>query len=265
MGTSVVIVGALGLFYLPKHRWFVLSGILVGVGASIGPFAILNPTTELLEPWNPLYLFAYYLPLGKMILEPFRYVLVAGTFLALSVGVGVQRLGRLGWGIGLVLVGETFWRSPTLPFPVREIPWDGRMETLPIERDGGIVHLPFFVSRSNRFDRTHFVYQLQHDRPISDPIMGFPSPYMIENTFVCTLLHFRNHGIPLEFFPCGRDSLRSSIHQLYTDNVAAIVIDPTRYTPEDWRAVDQLLTSDLPLNRSEYQGLVILEPKGVGQ
>ena len=264
-GTSVVIVGLWGLLRVPQYRLFFFSGILIGLGASIGPFAIVSPMLELKDPWNLMYLYAYYLPLGKMILEPFRYALVAGTFLALVVGLGVQRLGRFGWMVGLFLIGETFWRSPTLPFPIRTIPWDERMETLPISRTGGVVHLPFFVPKSNRFDRTHFIYQLQHDRPISDPIMGFPSPYMIENSFLCTLIHTETVAFPLQFFPCGRVSIPKSILQLATDNVAAVVIDPAKYASEDWSAVQRILSSDLPLNRTEYQGLIILEPTDVEQ
>lgn len=264
-GTSVVLMAIWGVIGLPKHRWLIVSGVVVGIGASIGPFAILNPMTEFKEPLNLVYLYAFYLPLGKMILEPFRYVLVAGMFMALLAAVGVQRLGRVGWLLGLVLVGETFWRSPTLPFPVRSIPWDERMNTLPISKSGGVVHLPFFVPNSNRFDRTHFVYQLQHGRPISDPIMGFPSPYMIENSFLCSLVHSETVVFPLQFFPCGRESMRKSILHLAREKVAAVVIDPAKYEPKDWAAVQRILAADLPLKRIDYQGLIILEPTGVGQ
>ena len=258
---SVSLVAGIGVFTAKSNRIFFILGLTMGIGASVGPYFTVNPTIEMTEPWNVLYLYAYYLPLGKMILEPFRYVLVAGTFIGLSVAIGVQRFGKWSWLVGAMLIAETFWRSPTLPFPTQSIPWDDRMSNLPISSNGGIVHLPFFVSRSNRFDRSHFVYQLQHDRPISDPIMGFPSPYMVSNTFLCTLIHAETVEFPMEHFPCGRESLEYGIEELSKDNVSAVVLDPDKYSPNDWLNIRSILESGLPIDIKEYRGLFILEPQ----
>ena len=253
---SLCAVGV-GLVTASSVRWFLSVGILLGIGSSIGPFATWSPFVELSEAYNPIYWWSYKLPLGKMILEPFRYVLVSGLFMAVAVGLGLQRLQKWGMLFGIVMLGEMAWRSPQWLLPVQPIAWDDRMEQVDFA-DGGIVHLPFFVSKSNRFDRQHFLFQMQHGHPITDPIMGFPAPYMIENAVLCQLIHAESVQFPMEFFPCGRETLRKGWQELQDSGVGSIVFDPAKYASGDWKNVQQIVQQLSVEPRSE-QGLIILE------
>ncbi len=247
----------MGLVVNRGFRWFALSGIVVGIGTSIGPFVSIDPFTELSNPYNPVYWWSYTLPLGKMILEPFRYVLVAGVFMTPLVGMALHRMKRWGLLLGVLMLGEMAWRSPQFLLPTQPIAWDARLDSLEIE-EGGVVHLPFFVSHSNRFDRRHFLYQLQHQRPISDPIMGFPAPFTIENAVLCQLIHAETVIFPMEFFPCSVETLRKGWVELQEVGVRTILIDSTLYAPADWQKVQRIIQT-LPVEPIEKQGLFMVK------
>jgi len=258
--TTWILVG-IGLRYAKEIRLFALMGIVIGIGTCVGPFATWSPFHELSGPYNPIFWWSHLLPLGKMILEPFRYVLVSGVFMTVCVAVAFcwlsTRFNRaLSLILGLMLLSEVVWRTPQLPLPVQPLPADSRMDSLPLD-DGGVVHLPFFASRSNRFNRYHFFYQLQHKHPISDPIMGFPSPYIINNAVLCQLVHAETVIFPMEFFPCNRETIRKGWKELQTSGIGNIVLDPQKYAPEDWLSVEQII-QELPVQSVLYEGLIIV-------
>ena len=255
-----ILVG-IGLRYANGVGLFVLTSIVIGIGSSVGPFATWSPFYELSGPYNPIFWWSHLLPLGKMILEPFRYVLVSGVFMTVCIAVAFSwvstRYSRVvSLLLGVALVCEVFWRAPQLPLPVQSLPADSRMDTVPLE-DGGVVHLPFFASRSNRFNRYHFFYQLQHKHPIADPIMGFPSPYIIDNAVLCRLVNAETVKFPMEFFPCNRETIRKGWKELQTSGIGNIVFDPQKYDPEDWLDVEKILR-ELPVKPVFYEGLVIV-------
>ena len=257
---SWILIG-IGLWQAKSVRWFLAVSIVVGIGTSVGPFATWSPFYELSGPYNPVFWWSHILPLGKMILEPFRYVLVSGVFMTVCVAIAFAWLSShfkraVSLTIGIGLLCEVVWRTPQLPLPVQPLPMDSRMNTLPLV-DGGVVHLPFFASRSNRFNRYHFFFQLQHKRPIADPIMGFPSPYIIDNAVLCQLVHAETVIFPMEFFPCSRETLRKGWKELQSSGIGNIVLDPQQYAPEDWLSTEQII-KQLPVNAIQYEGLVII-------
>ena len=261
-GVLTWLVVALGLWRAKDIRILAVLGLLIGVGTSIGPFASLNPFSELSGPYNPIYWWSYLLPLGRMILEPFRYVLVSGVFMSILVAVALVWLSShwrplLGIVVGLCMLGELCWRTPQFPLPVQPLPTDKRMNSLPIPV-GGVVHLPFFASHSNRFNRNHFWYQLQHEHPVADPIMGFPSPFVIENALLCELVHTETVIFPMDYFPCSRETLRKGWAELQESGVGSIVIDPQKYAPSDWEKAAQII-QQMPVQPVEYQGLQIIQ------
>ena len=256
VGCFVVVMGVWKSTNIPWFRIFAIVGIVVGIGTSMGPFATISPFFELSGPLNPVYWWSYTLPLGRMILEPFRYVLVAGLFMTPLLGMGLHKLGRWGLLIGGMLLGEIAFRSPQFLLPVQPIAWDKRMDALMVPT-GGIVHLPFFVSKTNRFDRKHFLYQLQHGHPVSDPIMGFPPPFMVENAVLCALIHAETVRFPMEAYPCNRETLRKGWKELVKSGVGSIVLQPELYDDQDWSVVEDIL-ANLPGDTKNVDGLVIV-------
>ena len=254
VGCLCVLVGA---WKAEGFRWFAIVALLIGIGTSMGPFATVNPFTEFSGPFNPIYWWSYSLPLGKMILEPFRYVLVAGLFMTPLIGIGLHKMGKFGWLMSVLMLGEIGFRSPQFILPVETIAWDDRMTDINLP-SGGVVHFPFFVSKTNRFDRKHFLYQLQHGHPIADPIMGFPAPYMVENAVLCALIHVETVQFPMEAFQCNRESFRKGWKELQTSGVGSIVFQPELYDEGDWRGV-QSIVEKLPVAFKEVDGLFILE------
>jgi len=261
-GVLTWLLVSIGIWKAKEFRVLAVCGVVIGIGTSIGPFASINPFTELSEPYNPIYWWSYLLPLGKMILEPFRYVLVSGVFMSVLVSVALVWISSrwrpwVGLIVGICLLGEVCWRTPQFPLPVQSLPTDERMNNLPVP-NGGVVHLPFFVSHSNRFNRSHFWYQLQHDHPVADPIMGFPSPFVIENAFLCELVHTETVIFPMDYFPCSRETVRKGWSELQDSGIGSIVIDPNKYAPNDWEKILQII-QQLPVQPTEYNGLQIIQ------
>ena len=69
----------------------------------------------------------------------------------------------------------------------------------------------------------------------------------------------------MDFFPCGRESLEDGIKEMANDNVSAVVLDPDKYAPQDWRIIQDILDRGLPISKKEYRGLIILEPQSEPQ
>ena len=261
-GVLTWVLVIVGIWRAKEVRTLSVCGVVIGVGTCIGPFASMSPFSELSGPYNPIYWWSYVLPVGKMILEPFRYVLVSGVFMSVLVSIALVWVSTrwrpwVGVVVGACLLGEVSWRTPQLPLPVQPLPTDERMNDLPVS-DGGVVHLPFFASHSNRFNRSHFWYQLQHQHPVADPIMGFPSPFVIENALLCELVHAETVIFPMDYFPCSLETVRKGWMELQNSGIGSIVIDPTKYAEDDWIQIDRII-QQLPVQPTEYNGLRIIE------
>ena len=103
---TCVLVGV-GLWKAKDFRILAGLGVLIGVGTSIGPFAPLNPFTELSGPYNPVYWWSYILPLGKMILEPFRYVLVSGVFMSVLLTIAFMWMSNT-WRVWIIVAALVY-------------------------------------------------------------------------------------------------------------------------------------------------------------
>ena len=114
-------------------------------------------------------------------------------------------------------------------------------QTLEQLQPGGIVHLPFFRQGHNLFDRDHFTYQLAHEYPIGDPIMGFPPKAYLENALLCTILHLEYSQFPISLFPCTGMHSAQSVLDLQRAGFTAIVVDTDRYSDPYRRQIIDLL------------------------
>jgi hypothetical protein len=202
--------------------------------AALGPFMPWSASLRLDVSVNPAWLALHHLlPGAKLILEPFRYVLPAALALSVAAAVGVAWLARrLGAWVGLVapllVVTELLLFSPVpVPLPTAEVrisPAYGRLdEALP---PGAIIELPYFDQGTQRFERSHFLQQLRHGRPIADEIVGFPPRYLVHNQFTAQLIGLEKpYGelvIRVEF----PDRIAQDRERLVQDGFVGIVLDP---------------------------------------
>ena len=88
--------------------------------------------------------------------------------------------------------------------------------------------------------------------------MGFPSPFVIENSILCALVHSETVIFPMDYFPCNNESVRKGWQQLKESGIGSIVLDPQKYAPNDWNEVKKLL-QQLPIEPIEHEGLQIVE------
>ncbi len=222
------------------RRWALVA--VVGVLASTGPYLCLAGTRSLAGPWNPVFLAAWYLaPGGSLLLESFRYTLLAVVCLPVAAALAVTTLRERGgaWRyVGLAAAGailaETVLVSP-VPFPLPTArlgipPVYANLGT--VVKGGAIVELPFFHAATGRFERRHFLHQLVHLRPIADEVRGEPPPYLLENGFLRNLIVEEAAGgragmSILE--PAGPGDEVRGREELASRGFAAVVIDPAAY------------------------------------
>ncbi len=205
--------------------------------ASTGPFMPWSRHVCFDHAVNPAWLAVHYLlPGGKLILEPLRYGLVAALGLSVAAAFGVAALVRR-WGAwvgvlaALLVVAEVAVLSPVpVPLPVAQLevsPAYGRLdEVLP---PGPIIELPYFDRGTQRFDRRHFLQQLEHGRPIADEIVGFPPRYLVENQFTAQIISvekpFGAVAVRMEW----PERIDEDRERLAADGFVGIVVDPAGY------------------------------------
>lgn len=239
-------VGLFGLYRAENHLRWLWGGIaLFFVLVSTGPYLNVTPDISLPFPWNPVYLMAYLFPGGNLMLEPFRYALVGYLAFGMLVGIGMQAVSRR-WQLGLMvgIIVEIVVGTPIgFPLPTQKIETNTAMQQLQQVPDGGIIHLPFFVSDRILFDRDHFQYQLIHEHPIGNIIMGFPPPVYLENQLLCQLLHVEKTLFPIHVseFSCKTNRFLESVPQLQTLGFQAIVMEQDKYDPTSAQQARELL------------------------
>jgi hypothetical protein len=187
---------------------------------------------------NPAYRAAYHLLGGKLLLEVFRYgvvAAVAASFAAAATAAQLHARGgawrALGPAACVALLAQLGWASP-LPWPLP----GARPEISPayaklddVLGPGAILELPFFDRGTGRFSRVHFLQQRVHGRPLADEVRGFPPPFLLHNPLTHNLLAaegartlIRVDKLPPEQEQAGRQALLDV-------GFAGVVLDPTGY------------------------------------
>lgn len=220
---------------LAVGMWIAIA--LFGALASTGPFMPWSAHTCFDSAVNPAWLAVHYLlPGGKLILEPFRYALVAALGLSVCAAVGVACLARR-WGawVGvlapLLVVAELVLLSPVpVPLPTAELSvspaYDRLDDVLP---PGPIIELPYFDGGTQRFQRRHFVQQVRHGRPIADELVGFPPRYLVENQFTALLMSVEKPFGAVIVRAEWPERIPADRARLAQDGFVGIVVDPAGY------------------------------------
>ncbi|MCB9765764.1 MAG: glycosyltransferase family 39 protein [Alphaproteobacteria bacterium] len=237
-GISVLLLGLAGVVAFRRRRgmWLWPALAVVGVLASVGPFLPINRAVSLPGPWNPVWRLAYAMPGGAMLLEPFRYGLVAALGLAICAAFGVSALSRrlggwVAWVAPVVIVVEIAAVSPVpVPLPT------ARLEVPDLYRHldahlppGAIIELPYTRMGTTVFNRQHFAHQLVHGRPIADEVQGFFPRYLVENQFTARLLFEENQGTLLSLDHPDPTRFDADRRRLAADGFAGIIVTPQLY------------------------------------
>ncbi len=236
-GLLLMALGLLGVAAVPSRRrasgiWLVIAVFFAL--ASTGPFLPWSSSRCFDSAMNLSWLVLHWAwPGGRLILEPFRYALVAAFALSVAASLGVSVLRRrLGSWVAVVVpllvVAEVVLLSPVpIPLPVTELRVSPAYERLDeVLPPGPIIELPWFDRGSQRFQRQHFLNQLVHGRPIADEVIGFPPRYLVENQFMAQVIATEK--------PYGEIALRVvdprliPVHRdhLAADGFVGIVLDP---------------------------------------
>jgi len=243
-GLCVLGLAGVGLWSWKGRRATVLFWLAIALFAALastGPFLPLDVEHSFQRPYNLAWLSQFYLiPGGKLILEPFRYGLVAALGLALAASVGtlalMRRWGRwLGWLFPLVYVVELCLLSPVpVPLPVAQPMVSGAYQRLDeVLPPGPIVELPYFDRGSQRFARMHFLNQLEHGRPIADEVLGFPPRYMAENQFTAALLAAEEPQGAINIKADRPWQARADRERLARDGFVGLILDPGAFSGPD--------------------------------
>ena len=253
-GLFVIAVSLLGVMGASRRRAALLWPLIAAFAAlaSAGPFLALSTGWGYDEPVNPVWLgIHHYFPGGSMLLEPFRYGILAAMALSIAAAVGVaalaRRLGRwVAWAAPAVVVVEVALLSPVpLPLPTYtpDVPpvYGDLDDLLP---PGAIIELPYTDKNTPRFVRDHFVNQLTHGRPIANEVQGFFPRYLVENEFTAKLLSIenKNHRISIQYHDRGQ--LEADRRRLAADGFAGVILDPARFAdPAEGRHAEQTLSA----------------------
>jgi len=197
---------------------------------------------------NPAYLLVYNLPAGNLILEPFRYALVAFLGVAMLAAAAIHLLPsqKLKLIAAVLVMVDIIAGTPIgFPLPTREYKPIELPESLNSLPSGGFIHLPFFIPKTSLFDRDHFAYQLVHDHPIGDIIMGFPPKLYLDDSLLCTLIQWEENYFPKPVTPCKTLSVNESIYSLREQGFQAIVLEPSKYEVETLKRVTDVLDTAL--------------------
>jgi hypothetical protein len=262
LGWVAMVVAFWGMYKSPDRTKWLWGGILIlFVLIASGPYLNWSYDVHLKNPWNPLYLFTYYGFNGRMILEPFRYYLVAVLGLSMLVTIAVQCIQGLKTRLLVVLligVDLSFGSAVKFPLPTKSFEPSDEMQAIRELPKGGVIHLPFFVQGRNLFDRSHFAYQLEHEHPIGDPIMGFPPQAYLDNPLMCRILNSEHSFFPMHRFPCETETISTGIEDLQQKGFVAIVIETEKYDAKLLQQITGWLEKDLSLLSSS--GSVLIYP-----
>ncbi len=301
---GLVVRDMISRFYRAFSPGFALMGLgLAGLGLSrgrrlsaalwvvIAVFCAIASTGPFL-PWSAHRCFDhgvniawlalhYLLPGGKLVLEPFRYALVAAMGLAVAAAVGAAALERR-FGVWvsvlapLVVVAELLLLSPVpVPLPVASLEvsaaYDRLDEVLP---PGPIIELPYFDQGTQRFQRRHFVQQLRHGRPIADEVVGFPPRYLVNNQFTAQLLALEKPYGELIVRVERPELIEPDRQRLQADGFVGVVVDPQGFDSHSRaRRVIELLEQHWEPIRLEDRLVFVLDaepspdvvPNGTGE
>ena len=95
---------------------------------------------------------------------------------------------------------------------------------------GALVELPCWEGDSLRFDRAHFLHQLEHGRPIMDEVAGFPARYLNRNDLLAAAVMVEGVRPDQEVIPTG--PLEAGVARLAADGFAGVVVDPAGYASD---------------------------------
>ncbi len=233
---------------LPVGMWWGVT--LFCVAASIGPFTPITLTLASPTANNPVWLgLLRFWPGTALLQEPFRYAIPAALGLAVCAAFGVDAIERrVGVGFGplalAVWLTETIWLSPVpVPMPVAPLtisPAVFQLETL--LPPGAIISLPYFDLGTDRFQRTHFLDQLIHGRPIADEVIGFPARYLKENNYTAALLAAEKPYGRLKVEVKDPTRIEADRGRLVSDGFIGILVDKAHFESQTrYRAARDLL------------------------
>ena len=210
-----------------KRTWLWGSIFGLGILLSLGPFLSLNAKAHLSFPSNPVYLVFFYLwPGTEMILEPFRYQLLATLGLCILIAIGLRELKHTAIRLGLmVLLPLELCLFSTAPFPQPQSHFETAQiyHQLPTINKGAVIELPYHHQQSRLFVRQHFVNQLAHQQPIINSVAGFLPGLFFENSFLAPLMaEDAPHPVPT-----GRhQSPYAGAQELYQAGFRSLVFTP---------------------------------------
>ena len=210
--------------------WVFSLGILL----SIGPFLSLTDSLYVQRPSNPIYLaFFYAWPGTQMILEPFRYQLVATLGLCMLIATGLSTLQKKTLqSLFLILLPLELCLFSTAPFP--QIQSDFKTpdiyRQIASDPQGGIIELPYHHQQSRLFVRQHFLNQRTHQHPIINEVAGFLPALFFENPFLARLMiDDAPHPVPT-----GRNgSAEAGAQSLYQIGFRTLIFTPEYMVNEE--------------------------------
>lgn len=184
---------------------------------------------------------------GRLLLEPFRFAVVAALALGVAAAFGARALiGRrswLGWLLPVAVVAEVAILSPVpAPLPVMSVRVPevySRLDAL--LPPGAILELPYFYKSSDVFQRVHFLYQRTHRRPIPDEVMGFVPRSLTGNAWTATLLAIENNLGQLRVELGDESRYDSDRAALKAAGLVGVVVDPAAYADGVWERVRRRL------------------------
>lgn len=261
LGITAISIGLWGVF--KSKEWLWLSVLMLGILASIGPYLSLSESVYLDKPSNPIYLMLYTAwPGTNMILEPFRYQLLATFGLSMMVAMGLSNLSKgYQWGGTALIIAEMVVLS-TAPFPqpITEVNRDPFYDLVPQDVDGAIIELPYFRNESRLFVREHFTHQRQHGLPIVNGVEGFLPALFFENPLLATLMKGdAPHPVPIPAHP----SLEEGASRLYELGFRGIIVTPSEYSnSEQHIQSNQILNKYFgpPIRQSDGHILYVIGP-----
>lgn len=241
-GWSVLLLAAAGAL-LPSPvrgagRLWSLTGLFFVI-LSLGPFFGVTAGLAATTPVNPLWLAVFYgFPGQGLLLEPFRFGLVAACCFAVAAAVGVvavapraPRPGRWGAaavllvGLDLLLLAPRHAEPPSTLAQLDPV-YDVLDDVLP---PGPILDLPFFVEGTRLFNRRPFLALRRTGRPIPNGVAGFVPDLLRDNAFARGLLLHERHSGP-HALPLASPSERApALRALVEAGLVGVVVHPRLY------------------------------------
>jgi hypothetical protein len=252
-GWTVLALSVLGALLPSKRqgagRLWTLTGLFF-VLLSLGPFFGITQRFAATTPVNPLWLAVFYgFPGQALLLEPFRFGLVAACCFAVAAAIGAavvvergQRWRRGGAvlvavvGLDLLLVAPRHASAPTTSSVLHPV----YAELNDILPPGPILDLPFFVEGSRLFTRRPFLAVTRTGRPIPNGVAGFVPDLLRDNAFARSLLLHERHDGPHRLPDASPRERMPALRALVEAGLVGVVVHPQLY--RGTRAVDGVRT-----------------------